>query len=330
MPTESHSESLHDLLREEIAEHGPLPFARFMELALYHPTLGYYTRGAKPIGKSGDFYTASQLQPVFGILMRQYFERLCEEHSLRPPRRMVEFGAGRGEMESAFTEWAYRSVEIHETLSEDIQSGFVFANELFDALPVDVGIRHGNGIYEKRVGRNEQGFAWSISAQPSAALEDYANRYAVPSGDGFQFESHERSLGFLRALLAKSCDRLAVFVDYGYTARDWKRFPSGTLMSYRMHLAVDDVLKSVGTQDITSHVPFHALVSVAEASGALVLRMERLSSALLYAGEKDEFESVLHTDSDHESFTCRQQLKTLLYSFGESFNVLALWKGASS
>jgi SAM-dependent MidA family methyltransferase len=58
--------------------------------------------------------------------------------------------------------------------------------------------------------------------------------------------------------------------------------------------------------------------------------MERLSSALLYAGEKDEFESVLHTASDHESFACRQQLKTLLYSFGESFNVLALWKGASA
>ena len=101
-------------------------------------------------------------------------------------------------------------------------------------------------------------------------------------------------------------------------------------MSYRKHLAVDDVLKSVGTQDITSHVPFHALLTVAEASGARVLRMERLSSALLYAGEKDEFESVLHTASDHESFACRQQLKTLLYSFGESFNVLALWKGASA
>ncbi|MEO7146094.1 MAG: hypothetical protein ABI165_21575 [Bryobacteraceae bacterium] len=57
------------LIADEIARAGPISFARFMELALYHPGWGYYARPHDPFGAAGDFFTAEQLQPVFGILI---------------------------------------------------------------------------------------------------------------------------------------------------------------------------------------------------------------------------------------------------------------------
>ena len=70
---------LTELLRDEIRRDGPVPFSRFMEAALYHPEHGYYRRSRDPFGKSGDFFTAEQLQPVFGILIAARIRALREE-----------------------------------------------------------------------------------------------------------------------------------------------------------------------------------------------------------------------------------------------------------
>ena len=58
-----------ELLASEIRRDGPISFRRFMQVALYDPEHGYYRRARDPFGKAGDFFTAEQIQPVFGILM---------------------------------------------------------------------------------------------------------------------------------------------------------------------------------------------------------------------------------------------------------------------
>jgi len=67
---------LAEMLRGEIRRDGPISFARFMDMALYHPEFGYYRRPHDPFGMHGDFYTAEQLQPVFGILIAQKIRQL--------------------------------------------------------------------------------------------------------------------------------------------------------------------------------------------------------------------------------------------------------------
>lgn len=317
---------MEDLLREEVAAKGPVSFERFMELALYHPLRGYYCRGEKPIGVRGDFYTASQLQPVFGSLIRGYIERLIAEHRLRLPRILTEYGAGRGEMAEAFTDWDYRAIEVHAAPPASPLSGVVFGNELFDAFPVASAVRLGGGIHERCVEWRNARFAWCPSPEPSAEFEEYAARYGVPALDGFEFEVHRRGIRFLEALLAKAASALFVFVDYGYFERDWKRFPAGSLMSYRGHRADADVLAEPGYRDITSHVPFHVLRKVARRNGGEILRMERLATALLYSGECDEFARALRAPNERETAKRRQQLKSLLFGMGESFHVLAIAK----
>lgn len=56
-------------IRQEIRDAGAITFARFMELALYHPTLGYYNQPDCKPGRSGDFITAPELHPFFGMTL---------------------------------------------------------------------------------------------------------------------------------------------------------------------------------------------------------------------------------------------------------------------
>src|SRR2546428_12963645 len=89
-------------LREEIGRSGPISFHRFMQAALYHPEYGYYRRPARdPFGKEGDFFTAEQLQPVFGILIAMRIRSLCREMGEPADFQVVELGPGPGERAEA-------------------------------------------------------------------------------------------------------------------------------------------------------------------------------------------------------------------------------------
>src|SRR4029077_3568743 len=61
--------TLREVIAEEIRAHGPIPFSHYMELCLYHPALGYYSRAQEKFGKAGDFYTASDVHAIYGRLM---------------------------------------------------------------------------------------------------------------------------------------------------------------------------------------------------------------------------------------------------------------------
>ena len=108
---------LAETLREEIRREGPIPFCRFMQVSLYDPIHGYYRRERDPFGKYGDFYTAEQIQPVFGSLMAARVRALCREMGEPPDFTVVELGAGRREMAEAFAEWRYVPVDIAEGIT---------------------------------------------------------------------------------------------------------------------------------------------------------------------------------------------------------------------
>lgn len=298
-----------------------------MEVALYHPQHGYYRQPLQPIGKQGDYFTASQVQPVFGRLVRTYCQRLADEHLPGMPRNLVELGPGRGEMAAAFTDWHYQGFHAGSAPAIGDFQGVIYANELFDALPVKVA-RYWRGRYwERMVTWKHSSFQWTEREAIDHSLQDYAVRYLVPQDENFEFEVHHAAIALLHYLLAHARRALLVFIDYGYTQREWKRFPSGTLMSYSRHQASPDVLAEPGLRDITSHVPFTILMNEAAEQGGELLRFESMAQALLFAGEADEFATALHAASPQEATLLQQQLKLLLYGMGENFRVLVLRKG---
>src|ERR1700722_5963146 len=98
--------SLRRKIDQEIREHGPIPFSRYMELCLYEPELGYYSRNAEQFGKAGDFYTSSDVHAVFGRLLARQFEELW--HALGSPEHieLIELGPGRGLFAQDVLDWS--------------------------------------------------------------------------------------------------------------------------------------------------------------------------------------------------------------------------------
>ena len=68
--------SLRDLIVERARKNGPLTFVEYMELALYHPELGYYARASQRSGRAGDFFTSVDVGPLFGRLLAVQFEEM--------------------------------------------------------------------------------------------------------------------------------------------------------------------------------------------------------------------------------------------------------------
>lgn len=92
-------DELTALLASEIAARGPITFARFMEVALYHSTLGYYAGGSagrEPVGWEGDYVTSVDLHPLWGRSIARQLEQMWQLLGRPPVFAVVEPGAGRG------------------------------------------------------------------------------------------------------------------------------------------------------------------------------------------------------------------------------------------
>ena len=97
---------LESLIFEEVRTQGPMTFARFMELALYHEPWGYYSSGPERIGAGGDFYTSPVAHPAFGALLTVQLAGMWEMMGKPSPFHVVELGAGTGVMARDIIEYS--------------------------------------------------------------------------------------------------------------------------------------------------------------------------------------------------------------------------------
>ena len=303
-----------ELLAGEIRRNGPIPFRRFMEVALYHPEHGYYRRPRDPFGKHGDFFTAEQLQPVFGILIAARIRQLFQQMGEPAGFTVVELGAGRGEMRAALSEWPYVPIDLDSGALPANFSGIVFSNEFFDALPVEVAVYDGGGYREQLVDFRDDAFAWSPGDPVRPDVEDYFRRYFPPPETGRWYEANLGALSWMERIARSLVNGYVFTIDYGYTRAESIRFPAGTLMGYGRHTARENVLEDPGARDITAHVNFTALEEYGAAHNLRRERFETLAQTILAAGEADQFAAAMAAD--------RMQLKTLLFGMGETFRVL--------
>jgi SAM-dependent MidA family methyltransferase len=318
------------LIQSEIRAHGPMPFSRFMQIALYHPQFGYYRCGQKIFGRDGDFYTASQLQPVFGRLLAQGFEKLHAPAQQDGRVIVADWGAGQSDLRETLGSFDYRAVDIGRDEIPERFRGIVLANELVDALPVDVARREGGVWRERRVASRGDDFAWVSGNLLDGEWLDYAQRAAHEAGWESDAAIVELPVA-LRSCLERIDRRLEcgwiVLFDYGYTPRELMRFPQGTLMAYRKHRAYEDVLAGPSASDITAHVPFDELRRRARALGWNESCFEPMGQFLLRAGEGDQFAAALAGPSEQESARLRLQLKSLLFDIGDMFRAI-VWEKA--
>jgi SAM-dependent MidA family methyltransferase len=350
--------ALREKIEQEIREHGPVPFSRYMELCLYDPELGYYSRNAAQFGKAGDFYTSSDVHAVFGRLLARQFDEMWRVLGSPEQITLKELGPGRGLFAQDLLDWSekkfpeffralrYVLVEsspalrtrIESTLSRHLKSGkarlssaevslpgIVFANEFFDALPVDVLSSEGSLRIDASNGHFVE--TW---APPSPEELEFLDRYSIHPEPGERVEVSLRSQTQMSA--AASLERgFAVIIDYGYT-RDEQLAGRhrGTLKAIRQHSVSANPYEAPGEQDITADVNFTALAAVAEKHGMRTQKLVTQSQFLLGIGEANEFADAFEDCRlPQERAKVALQLKHLVTpaGMGESFNVLVTSKG---
>ena len=362
------SNPLRDRIVEVIRRDGPIPFSRYMQMCLYEPELGYYARKREQFGKAGDFYTSSDVHAVFGRLLCRQFEEMWRVLGSTKQIDIIELGPGRGLFALDVLDWAekkfpdfaaalhYRLVETsewlrdkqRERLAKHITSGhasihesidesepklghvvIVFANEFFDALPVE--ILTDAGEIHVALDENNSFVESVVPARPE--LLEYVDRYSVRPEPGERVEVNLSAVDCLCKVSRLFDDRrgFAVFVDYGYTrAEQQAGRHRDTLLTYRKHQVGGDPYQAPGEQDITAHVNFTALQEVAEENHMDSIALIKQSQLLIGIGEATEFADAFEEATlPQERAKVTLQLKHLVTpdGIGETFDVLVLGRG---
>jgi SAM-dependent MidA family methyltransferase len=313
------SGELLSILRNEIRDQGPITFARFMELALYHPDFGYY-RTRDRFGRAGDFYTAEQLQPVFGEVMARFVDKLTQETTCEGTFGVLELGAGRAEMKQALARWNYRPYDWASAALPESWTGLIFANEFFDALPVRLLTKRASGWMERLVTCRGDELCFTLRSLEEHALLAYAAEFGGILAEGGELEAAVSVPAWLTKIASILNRGRLLVIDYGYDARELVRFPAGTLLSYRRHQASADLLREPGARDITAHVNFTWLLRCAEQAGFVLERSTSLARWVLSIWGEEEF--ARRWESADQRW--KLQWKQLVFGMGETFRVMEL------
>ncbi len=356
--------TLRDEIVAIIRREGPIPFSRYMALCLYHPGLGYYSRREEKFGKAGDFYTSSDVHAVYGRLLARQFEEMWR--ALGSPARVdiVELGPGRGLFAQDVLDWAgkkfpefsgavrYRLVESSPSLRTRLQERFtsdarvsvhleldaaarecgeaviVFGNEFFDAVPVEILSDQGQLFITEVDGELKE--VWKAASREAT---EFLDRYSVHPDAGERVEAGLQSNDWMRRIAGVFAPGrgFALFIDYGYRReQQLAGRHRDTLMTYREHQASPNPYEAPGEQDITAHVNFTALQTVAEAGGMQCDGLVTQSQLLLGIGQQTEFgDAFENCRLPQERAKVSLQLKHLISpeAMGERFHALVLSRG---
>jgi SAM-dependent MidA family methyltransferase len=304
----THNTALAQRLVAEIDAAGPMSFARFMELALYHPTLGYYRSGVRRIGGRGDYVTSPYLSPIFGGIVGRQIAEMWQRLDRPDAFDLVEMGAGDGRLVRDIVTWAGRTnppfaaavrvtlvepdpatretqrralshlemspiwVERLESVPPASISGVVLSNELIDSFPVRLFTVRGANPYEIAVTHDAIRLIETVREAPADDLPAAVAAHTDRLPDGARFEVNEAAAAWMRVVAGRLVRGFVLTFDYGYTrARlyaPWRT--QGTLMAFYRHAVSPDPLAHPGEQDLTAHVDFTTLAETGREHGLTV------------------------------------------------------------
>lgn len=349
-----HSARLTALIQQEIAAQGGwISFARFMELALYAPALGYYTAGAHKLGAAGDFTTAPELSHLYGqTLARQMAQIMAGSAPF-----VLELGAGSGKL--AWDMLAeldalgclperYYILEVSADLRArqqarlqprwqdrvvwldalpDAFSGAIVANEVLDALPVHLVEWREEGVQERGVAWDGAAFVWQSKDIANADL--LAAAHALNPPTPYLSEICLAARGLIHSLATRLQRGAMVWIDYGFGAREYyhPQRNSGTLMCHYRHYAHDDPFFLPGLQDLTAHVNFTDIAECGIDEGLELLGYTNQAFFLINSGITELLKSTSPEDvRAYAPLSAQLQKLTSPAEMGELFKVIALGK----
>lgn len=297
-----------------------MDFARFMELALYHPGLGYYQRARSRIGLEAgtDFFTASSSGPVFGELVASACHALIgPEGSARST--FVEIGSETSESILAGVRHPFAAVRTCR-LGEALALGgpcVVFSNELFDAQPFRRFVFRAGQWRELGVGLLRDTL---VEIELSTPAPEF-----LPSAapEGYQIDAPLAAAELARQIAVQPWTGLFVAVDYGKSWRELiEACPAGTARAYHRHQQHNALLARPGEQDLTCHVCWDWISEVLTQNGFRAPRLES-QEAFLIRHASQAIATISTSEAAHYSRK-KLSLLQLLHPahLGQKFQVL--------
>jgi SAM-dependent MidA family methyltransferase len=306
-----------------------ISFAEYMNLALYHPQFGYYSRG-RGLGASGDFATSVHLCADFGELLAEQLFEMWQILGCPKPFTLLEMGAGQGILAgdifrflkqnypSFFEAIDYCIIEKSTALKQQQQqhlqplpirwcewddiethsiTGCCFSNELVDAFPVhQIAIESGQ-LREVYVTVTEEGFAEEIGDPSTPELAAYFELIGIELTqypDGYRSEVNLAALAWIDTVAQRLQRGYLLTIDYGYLADRYYSLGrrSGTLQCYAQHHHHNDPYINVGSQDITAHVDFTALQRQGDRCGLTAVGFTQQALFLMALGLGDRISTL--------------------------------------
>lgn len=351
--TPASAQKLQELLRQKIKANGPMNFADYMELALYHPEFGYYSLNEQ----TEDYYTNVDVHPIFGKILAQYFYALWKEKFVPGETfTLVECGAGPGKLAKHVLDeclrWGdfYANIEYvgversaarRKKAAESLAShgararqaerfdfadgslrGAIFSNELFDALPVRRVAKQNGKIREFFIDAELR----EILAEPSREVRDFFQWLGAEPVEGCKAEA-QLAAREVSAAFAKALGKGAILtIDYGYEAKELylEHRSEGTLLCHWRHQTDRNFLETPGLKDLTAHANFTVIAQESEAYGIKNERLRTQSQFLLDNGLEKIIEEMQAAQNPISRFKTSAAIKSLIHpeGMGGTFKVL--------
>lgn len=336
---------------------GPLSVTDYFALCLADPEHGYY-KTRDPFGARGDFVTAPEVSQLFGEILGIFLVHAWQQHGMPLAVQLIEVGPGRGTMMSdvlrvisKLAPGLYANLGVYlvetsphltaiqrETLSQhaprvewtsdfsDVPAGFTLlvANELFDAIPIRQYVKTETGFRERVVTMDATG-ALCFATGPGTIEDSLLPKGAAQAPEGTIFEIAPARAAVMQTIAERiaTSGGTALVIDYGHLATGF----GDTLQALKNH-EFDPVLAHPGEADLTSHVDFEHLASVAAGCGLAISGLARQGDFLMGLGLRERAEALVR-DKDDETHHAVAVAVTRLAAdgqgnMGELFKVLAV------
>lgn len=367
---QQHSEALINCIKDEIDKNQhSISFRRYMELALYAPGLGYYAAGSTKLGEAGDFVTAPEISSLFSFsLANAIIPALSNEDII------LEVGAGRGRMAADMLLFLqgknalpkeYWILELSadlrqrqketilqvapdligrvkwiETLPDNF-NGVVVANELLDAMPVQLFQKNENVINEVNVTWQDEKFCFALKQSEDARLLNRVTSLESSSETEFETgyisEVNFSAEDWIKSIADKLQKGIIILIDYGFPQHEYyhAQRSQGTLMCHYRHRTHADPFVYPGLQDITAHIDFTAMADAALEAGLKVNGYTNQVNFLMGAGLMDLVSNSETVDMNQDAglkqhLDIATQIKklTLPHEMGELFKVIGFSKNS--
>ena len=361
-----HSEQLILLIKNEIDNNnGAISFQRYMELALYAPGLGYYAAGSSKLGEEGDFVTAPEVSSLFSQSLANALLPALNNEDI-----ILEVGAGRGRMAADILLYLmqqdklpkeYWILELSADLRERQQktiatiipefidkikwldelprnfSGVVVANELLDAMPVQLFQKTDNDINEIKVVWLDDRFAFQFQSSFDERLvhrvKNIETTLEREFDAGYLSEINFAAEDWIKSIAENLQQGVIILIDYGFPQHEYYHAQrnQGTLMCHYRHRSHPDAFVYPGLQDITAHVDFTSMADAALDTGMSVIGYTNQANFLMGAGIL-EFAALNEERDTQQQMEIAAQVKklTLPHEMGELFKVIGFSKNCDA